>query len=84
MSSLPWYLAVYETNDTESLKKCTAILLYGTPNWRKGNPTECDESLKHVKLYCPTCKFVHLFKRTAWIEEHIITEFGGYQIKPAR
>lgn len=50
---------LYETNDMSSLKKCKQQLIFG--HLESENNYEYD--WKYVELNCPTCGFIHEFKR---------------------
>ena len=80
----PWYLAAYVTNDEKSIKACQAVLLFGFPNWRENNPTDDNSSdgYKYVSLPCPTCLFIHGFKRSEWNEAQILEQFCQYDREP--
>jgi hypothetical protein len=81
---LPWYVGIYESDDMQSRKDCTAILVYGLPNWVKGNPTTVRHThpgFKYITLPCPTCLFPHAFKRTEWFETLSLSDY--YQVTAA-
>ena len=77
---MKWYLGVYESNDSRSVKSCNTILLFGAPNTkgRHNNHDHIKFGWKHVALDCPHCNYVHDFKRMEWNEEQDLPNFCEY------